>query len=87
MRAILRSSRLDRRVDDVDAFERHAWFLRDSTMTGGDKLDALRRFQATVMAKHESLFPDDDDEYEYGRDRGGRGANGTNGANGGCAIT
>lgn len=54
---------------DVDAFERHAWFLRDSTMTGGDKLDALRRFQATVVAKHDSLFPDDDDDGDDDDDR------------------
>ncbi|MBE35287.1 MAG: hypothetical protein CMI16_06995 [Opitutaceae bacterium] len=47
---------------DVDAFERHAWYLRDSNMTGGDKLDALRTFQATVVAKHDSLFPGDDDD-------------------------
>ena len=54
---------------DVDAFERHAWFLRDSTMTGGNKLDALRRFQATVVAKHDSLFPDDDDGEDDADDR------------------
>lgn len=47
---------------DVDAFERHVWYLRDSPTTQGHRLDALRRFQATVVAKHESLFPDDIDD-------------------------
>ena len=68
---------------DVDAFERHAWFLRDSTMTGGDKLDALRRFQATVVAKHESLFPDDDDEDDDDRNAARRKGNSRNG---GCVL-
>jgi len=46
---------------DVDAFDSHVWYLRDSPNTSGNRLDALRRFQATVRAKHESIFPDDDE--------------------------
>lgn len=70
---------------DVDAFERHVWFLRDSTMTGGDRLDALRRFQATVVAKHESLFPDDDEGDDYGGGFAGVGGNGRGRTR--CAIS
>ena len=56
--------RLDSVVDshfDVEAFERHAWYLRDSPATGADKLGALRIFQATVRAKHDASFPPEDD--------------------------
>lgn len=70
---------------DVDAFERHAWFLRDSTMTRGDRLDALRRFQATVVAKHESSFPDVDEGDDYRGGLAGVGGNARGGTR--CAIS
>ena len=68
---------------DVDAFVRHVRFL--SKTTGGDRLDALMRFKATVVAKHESLFPDDDEGDDYGGGLAGVGGNARGGTR--CAIS
>ena len=70
---------------DVEAFERHAWYLRDSKLTGGDKLDALRTFQATVVAKHDSLFPGDDDDDDD--DRNARRKTTGGGGGGRCVLS